>query len=363
MSKEFIPHIATHPGEVLKDELTSRNIKQREFAAEIGMQPTMLNEIINGKRAITPQIAIIIEKALQIEADFWLNVQSQYELDTERIKERTIKKLQTIEVWQMITKYVPVKYFRKEGFLTGVQEKDIALIKDIYKVSNIEGIAENIGLQKSMSFFRKSSQLQVDEINLLGWSKLAAFKAKQLKVNSFDTKKLPELKKELRKLFFINQNTKKSTKILLENYGVKLVFLQKFDKTPVDGYSFISGNNPSIALTLRHKRIDNFAFTIMHELGHIEMHLGKNNESEFIDFYGKGIVKNDKEIEADNYAKELLISASEWEDFIKNFTPYTDEKILRFSEKYEIHPYIVFGRISHEMNFYARKTDLNKEIK
>jgi hypothetical protein len=36
-------------------------------------------------------------------------------------------------------------------------------------------------------------------------------------------------------------------------------------------------------------------------------------------------MKNDKEIEADNYAKEHLISASEWEDFIKNFAPYTDE--------------------------------------
>jgi hypothetical protein len=70
----------------------------------------------------------------------------------------------------------------------------------------------------------------------------------------------------------------------------------------------------------------------MHELGHIEMHLGKNNDREFIDLYGKGIVKNDKEIEADNYAKEHLISPSEWEDFIKNYAPYTDEKILRFSE-------------------------------
>ena len=89
----------------------------------------MLNEIINGKRAITPQIAIIIEKALQIKADFWLNMQSQYELDTERIKELTIKKLQKFEVWQIIKAYVPVKHFRKKEFLTGVQEKDIVLIR------------------------------------------------------------------------------------------------------------------------------------------------------------------------------------------------------------------------------------------
>ena len=162
MSKEFIPHIATHPGEVLKDELDAREITQKEFAVEIGMQPTMLNEILKGKRSITPQVALFIEKALDIKAEFWVNMQSQFDIDTERIKERTVKKLQSIEVWQMIKQCVPVKYFRKEGVLCDVQEQDILTIKDIYGVESIEGIAENIGLQKSKAFFHKSGKLQIE---------------------------------------------------------------------------------------------------------------------------------------------------------------------------------------------------------
>jgi HTH-type transcriptional regulator/antitoxin HigA len=96
-TKEIIPFKATHPGLVLKDELTTREISQKEFAQSIKMQPSMLNEIIKGKRAITAEIALILEKALDIPADFWMNFQTQYELDKARINERLIQKIDQIE--------------------------------------------------------------------------------------------------------------------------------------------------------------------------------------------------------------------------------------------------------------------------
>ena len=71
---ELIPFKATHPGFVLKDELIAREISQKEFAQCIKMQPTMLNEIIKGKRAVTAEIALILEKALDIPEDFWMNL-------------------------------------------------------------------------------------------------------------------------------------------------------------------------------------------------------------------------------------------------------------------------------------------------
>jgi len=83
----FSPYKSTHPGEVLLDELKARDIRQKEFAAEIGMQPTMLNEVIKGKRSVTADIALLLEKALNIPADFWLQFQNQYELDQARISD------------------------------------------------------------------------------------------------------------------------------------------------------------------------------------------------------------------------------------------------------------------------------------
>lgn len=97
MEQQLVPFIATHPGVVIRDELLARKITQKRFAEMIGMQPTMLNEIIKGKRPITASIAILLEKALDVPAEFWIRFQYQYELDIVRQKERTIQKLQSIE--------------------------------------------------------------------------------------------------------------------------------------------------------------------------------------------------------------------------------------------------------------------------
>lgn len=96
-TKEIIPFKATHPGLVLKDELIAREISQKEFSHSIKMQPTMLNEIIKGKRAVTAEIALILEKALDIPADFWMNFQTHYELDKARINITLIQKIKQIE--------------------------------------------------------------------------------------------------------------------------------------------------------------------------------------------------------------------------------------------------------------------------
>lgn len=68
----------THPGEVLREELECRGITQTRLAKEIGLKVSLLNELINGKRDFTIEYAMMIEAALGIEADFWMNLQSSY---------------------------------------------------------------------------------------------------------------------------------------------------------------------------------------------------------------------------------------------------------------------------------------------
>ena len=68
----------THPGEVLREELECRNITQTKLANQIGIKVSLLNELINGKRDFTIEYAMLIEAALGIEADFWINMQSAY---------------------------------------------------------------------------------------------------------------------------------------------------------------------------------------------------------------------------------------------------------------------------------------------
>jgi addiction module HigA family antidote len=71
---------ATHPGEVIKDEIEYRKISQRKLATEIGMSHTVLNEILNGKRPVTTTSAFLFEAALDIPADMLLKIQMQYDM-------------------------------------------------------------------------------------------------------------------------------------------------------------------------------------------------------------------------------------------------------------------------------------------
>lgn len=78
-----IPWIATHPGTILRYELEDRGISQKDFAAEIGMQRSHLNELIRGERPMMKSIADKVEEALGIPAVSLVNMQAQYEHDRE----------------------------------------------------------------------------------------------------------------------------------------------------------------------------------------------------------------------------------------------------------------------------------------
>lgn len=86
--KSQTPFVATHPGEMIKDELRERGMTQKQLAEQTGIKPSVLSETINGKRSLSLNVAVALEKALGIPADIWMNLQTQYNLDTANIAER-----------------------------------------------------------------------------------------------------------------------------------------------------------------------------------------------------------------------------------------------------------------------------------
>lgn len=360
-TKAILPFEATHPGTMLLDEIKARGIKQKDLATEIGVLPTFLNEIIKGKRAITADFAILLEKALEIPADFWLRFQSQFDIDKARLKEKNIRKIELIETWNIIKEFVPIKCFRKHGYIGESLENDISTINDIYQVNSLDGLVNTVAQHQAIAFYRKSDKLQIEQKNMLAWSKLAEYEASKVEINEFSSGNIEYLKKELQLIFFENNDVIERTLEKLREYGIKLVYIPRFEKAPVDGFSFWSDSNPVIALTLRYKRIDNFAFNIFHELGHIELHLQEEKERKFLDIYG---AKNDDifEQQADNYAQKSLISENQWTDLVNNYQPLTDDRINQYSYKYGINPAIVLGRACYEMNYYAVKSNIDKTL-
>ena len=90
------PFVPTHPGELLLEELASRNISQAKFSEKIGVKPSLLNEIIKGKRGINTEMALLLEAALGISAKFWINLQNDYNLQKARSNESFMSRLAEI---------------------------------------------------------------------------------------------------------------------------------------------------------------------------------------------------------------------------------------------------------------------------
>ncbi|WP_240377478.1 ImmA/IrrE family metallo-endopeptidase [Arachidicoccus soli] len=111
---------------------------------------------------------------------------------------------------------------------------------------------------------------------------------------------------------------------------------------------------------MRHNRIDNLAFTILHELGHIALHLKGNKEIRFMDL--SKIEENEFENEANLYAQESLIPSEYWNDLLENYLPLSDKEICDFANKYRIHPAIILERACFEMNYYGIKTTIDKKL-
>lgn len=79
--KESIPGDIFHPGEFIKDELDARDLSQQELANKMKLSKSEISLIINGHRNINVKTAILLEKTLGIDAEFWMNLQIRYDID------------------------------------------------------------------------------------------------------------------------------------------------------------------------------------------------------------------------------------------------------------------------------------------
>ncbi len=90
------PAYPTHPGEVLKDEIEFRGISQRKLAAQMDVPYTQLNEVLNGKRQLNTEFALLIEAVLDLPAEPLLSMQARYNLITTKRNDKFVEKLNKV---------------------------------------------------------------------------------------------------------------------------------------------------------------------------------------------------------------------------------------------------------------------------
>ena len=93
---ETINRLPTHPGDVIKEELESRGISQKHFAELLNLPYTQLNEILNGKRPVSTDFALMMEASLGINPELLINMQNRYNMVLSKQKPKLLDKLNEI---------------------------------------------------------------------------------------------------------------------------------------------------------------------------------------------------------------------------------------------------------------------------
>lgn len=166
-----------------------------------------------------------------------------------------------------------------------------------------------------------------------------------------------ELLSELSKLSAYEDGPKRA-KDALSDLGIHLVCVAHLPKTYLDGAALrgVDGGAPVVALTLRYDRIDNFWFSLLHELAHVGLHFNGAAEAFVDDFSLREAPsrhEDPRENEADAWAEEALISRETWASAgLTARASYSG--IIAFSQRIGVHPAIVAGRVRHQTrNFRA----------
>ena len=96
IANNLTPFEPTHPGSLIRNELEERKMTQAKLAEQIGVSPSLMNEIVNGKRAVNTEMALLLEAALGIAAHIWLDLQSDYNMQKAKSDASFMSKLANI---------------------------------------------------------------------------------------------------------------------------------------------------------------------------------------------------------------------------------------------------------------------------
>ncbi|MBP6212715.1 MAG: ImmA/IrrE family metallo-endopeptidase [Pyrinomonadaceae bacterium] len=331
---------ATNPIDAILFRMEQSDLKQTDLVPFIGSR-SKVSEVLSGKRTLTLPMIQALHTGLGIPATVLLQPMTSEVTEPQKTE------------W----KRFPLKEMCSRGWLTESYE---AAKRDAENV--ISKFIDSVGGLDRIYALNKASTVRAGrEMNryaLTAWTVRILTKA----LENPPEKKWSEgsvtmaFMREIAKLSVLPDGPLQAQRVLRE-HGISLITEASLPQTYLDGSAImVYVDHPIIGLSLRHDRVDNFWFSLMHELAHISLHFGQG-VSQFFDDLDIKKIDDPKEVEADKVASEALIPIQKWASSPARVAP-SKNTILRFASHINVHPAIVAGRVRREKNSYHLFNDL-----
>lgn len=337
--RQTVPPVKADPIESILFRIDQMQLTRKDLIPYIG-SISKVSEVLSRKRPLSLSMIRRLNQGLGIPADILIE---DVETDSSVVDQEP----------EMDFTRFPLKEMLERGCF-GDFEGNVQRLKD-YAEDLVRKFMHDL-LTKRMepAFLRarlhQRGDRQADELAILAWRMCVLRKAREA-ISAREYKHgtiTPTWLRELAKLSAFEEGPKLA-KEYLARHGITLVIEKHFKRTFLDGAAMLDNDRPIVALTLRHDRVDNFWFALLHELAHVALHL--NPESPvFIDDLDRTNPES-VEAEADEMAQEALIPQQSWST-AKVRQTLSSEDAVAFADEIGVHPAIVAGRLRHEEKNY-----------
>lgn len=347
MSKEelnYQPQEVSPPGDTLRDMMDERNLTQAELARRLGRPVQAVNEIMAGKKEITEDTALELERVLQVPAHFWLAREARYREYLARVRDAQGRQVQVPWLERFPIKALQAAGVLPEGRLSGpFKEQLVDDLLRFFGVASPEGWCGQYDKMQAQ-FRRAKPDQQTDAAAITAWLRMGELAAARVSTADYSASTLEGNLPAMRALS-LNSPPEISAGLisLCAQAGVALVFVPALQGTHVSGVARWVGGRPLIQLSLLGKWNDGFWFSFFHEVAHILKH---PTRSVFLDDASSGdAVQSSEEQEANRFATDVLIPRARQAELAD--LPLDRASVVAFAQSLGIHPGIVVGQMQH----------------
>ena len=292
-------------GSMLRDYLEYYKISQTDFADRLGISQKHMNEIINGKTKISPELMILISLLTNIDVNLIFFAEKRKDTYDELINTYKSEK----EINNMLKNY----------YLKDLSDKKWIKLKHPSSfVQNYLDLIEYLGVKDTSiinsyldkRYLFKKINNKADNLKIYLWIRHCDLVTKGIKVNKYSSSKLDNLLKELESIRNKKFNSEELVK-LFNKYGIILYIEDALPGSRVRGCIKVMIDTPVIYMTTYYKEKSSFYFTLYHELMHLKKDYNK--------LKNKTLIEEDNEDDMDKLAIQCMIPDKVYNEIINNY--------------------------------------------
>lgn len=324
------------PGEFIREELEARGWTQGDLAQIMGRPLRLVNELIAGKKQITPETARGLAEAFgDHDPLYWMNLDSAYRLANSGPADEAVARR------ARLYSHFPVREMIKRRWIEPSANLDV-MEHRVCRFFGIESLDERPRLAHAGKAARYDGRTSLQ----YAWLYRAKNLAEGVHSLPYSESRLRAALKDLRALLAVPEEIWQVPRILA-NAGVRFVIVEFLPGAKIDGAAFWLGEIPVIAVSLRFDRVNNFWFVLRYEIEHVLNRDGLVSiDIELIENLQHNQDISVEDIKANIAAEEFCVPSDELNDFIQSVGPfYSDKQILLFANRIGVHPGLVVGRL------------------